>query len=105
MQKKENEMVPLVVVVAGAEGKNQAMIDLCYKLHLNLFEVIALEVEDFHDVQKFQTLISKIKADSDENRRVYGVGLEYGANLLVRASAENKSLFQAIASIGNPLDL
>jgi len=36
---------------------------------------------------------------------VYGIGVEYGANLLVNTAADNPSLFDGLVSVGNPFDL
>jgi hypothetical protein len=36
---------------------------------------------------------------------VFGIGVEYGANLLVNAAADNPNLFDGLVSVGNPFDL
>lgn len=37
--------------------------------------------------------------------KIYGVGIEYGANLLVNFATLNKNYLNGIVSVGNPLDL
>lgn len=37
--------------------------------------------------------------------KVFAVGVEYGANLLINTAAEDPSLFEGLVSVGNPFDL
>lgn len=93
-----------MVVVAGSEGLNQAIKDLLFKIHSNLFEVMGVEVEDLHDAEKLKNVLLKIKKEKGKDK-LYAVGLEYGANLLVNAAVLDDSLITGLACLGNPLDL
>lgn len=61
-------------------------------------------MKDFHNEENFLKLIDHIKKQS-KAKNFYCVGIEYGANLMTIAAAKNPNLFNAIASIGNPLNL
>ena len=58
----------------------------------NGFKTVGLTPKDIHDVDKLHKILKGIKDNekkANKNVKVYAVGVEYGANLLVRYAAEH----------------
>ena len=73
-------------------------------LYRRKFEVIGVELKDLHDINNLHRVIEKCKSQTKHNN-VYGVGFEYGANILVNYTAKNEKTFKGLISVGNPLNL
>ena len=74
----------------------------------NGFKTVGILPKDLHNVEKLHHIIEKIK--DKENKvgtilKVFGVGVDYGANLLVKCAAEYPKDIQGLVSIANPLQL
>lgn len=93
-----------MIIVAGSLGLDRGVNDLAEKSYFHGFRTVLVEVDDFHDTNKLSKMVTLLKERYKANR-IFGVGQEYGANLLVNAAADHPDLFTGVVSIGNPLDL
>lgn len=100
----QKENISLAVLITGCEGLDIAMQKLMTSMNNNGFKTICVKVDDFHNVQRLEKTLNQIKSQH-LNSKVYGIGIDYGANLLVNYAASNAKTFDAIVSIGNPLNL
>ncbi len=73
-------------------------------LNSNGFKTICINTDDFHNIQRLKKTIQTVKS-KNPNSKIYGIGVDYGANLLVNFAAKNQKAFNGIVSLGNPLDL
>ena len=102
--KEEEEGNSYVIVVGGTEGFNELMKNIMVSACSNKFQTIGLNADDFHDSEKLRRIIQNIKQQNKGNK-FYGIGIQYGANLMVIAAAQDPTLFDCMVSVGNPLDL
>ena len=73
----------------------------CYNLG---YRVVAIDPKDLHDLEKINRITKKLQEKYPQSR-FYGVGVEYGANLLINYAAKYPESFRALVSLGNPYDL
>ena len=69
------------------------------------FKSVCIKVDDVHNVERLKSTIDQIQKQHAGQGRVYGIGVEYGANLLLNYAAKHQATFNGLVSIGNPLDL
>jgi predicted alpha/beta-fold hydrolase len=68
------------------------------------YRTIAIDPIDLFDKEKIHRIILSIK-EKYPNEKVFGIGVEYGANLLINVAGEYPSLFQGLVSVGNPFNI
>ena len=61
LTQKKQIKAPLVIVVAGAEGLTQAMVDLIKELHYEKMSIVAIQPFDFYNVHNLRSTMSKIR--------------------------------------------
>lgn len=65
---------------------------------------MAYNPRDLYDLQRMDKIVKHIKSKYPSSE-VLGVGVEYGANLLINFAAKNSTAFEGLVSVGNPYDL
>ena len=68
------------------------------------YRVAAFDPTDLYDEERFGRIIKVLK-DKYPESKMLGIGVEYGANLLLKYAAEHNSEFEGLVSVGNPFDL
>jgi pimeloyl-ACP methyl ester carboxylesterase len=102
--KKEKKGTPLVLVVAGSEGLDNTAKHLMLTAYNLGYRTLAVDPSDLHDRSRMER-IARHYRQKYPKEKMFGIGVEYGANLLVNTAADNPGLFDTLVSIGNPFDL
>lgn len=102
--KKDKRGIPLAFVVAGSEGLDNTTRHLMLVAYNLGYRTIAIDPSDLHDRTKLASIIRSY-CQKYPNVEVFGIGIEYGANLLINTAADNPGLFNGLVSVGNPFDL
>lgn len=68
------------------------------------YRVIALDLKDWYDLDHLDKIVKNLQAKYPK-ASMLGVGVEYGANLMINFAAKNPNVFKGMVSIGNPFDL
>lgn len=92
------------MIVAGCEGLDIPIKKLIVSMNSNGFKTVCIQPDDFHDVERLKNTVEKIRKENIGSK-VYAVGVDYGANLLVNFAAKNDKALDGIVSLGNPLNL
>ena len=78
--------IPIAVVIAGSEGVDNTVRYLALSAYNLGFRTVVVDPKDLFDKEKICLLVSAFKARYP-NEKVFGLGVEYGANLLLNTAA------------------
>lgn len=82
LSKKKKQSIPLVLVITGSEGIDNTARHLMLASYNLGYRVVALDPKDLYDTRKIANIVNHLKEKFPKSE-VLGVGIEYGANLLV----------------------
>jgi predicted alpha/beta-fold hydrolase len=102
--KQEQKEIPIVLVVAGSEGVDNTVKSLLLASYELGYRAIAVDPKDANDADRLGKVVQALK-DQHPDSEMLGIGVEYGANLLVNLAAKRADVFAGLISIGNPFDL
>lgn len=97
-------MIPLVLVIAGSEGIDNTVRQLLLTSYNLGYRVVALDPKDLYDIKQIKKIVEHLKEKYPKSD-VLGIGVEYGANLLVNFEGQHPKSLAGLVSIGNPFDL
>lgn len=93
----------IALVVTGCKGIDNGVKQAALTANRKGFRVLVYELEQFSNPRELDAVVSYIQGKY-KGAMIYGIGLEYGANLLVRHAALSNH-YAALVSIGNPMVL
>jgi len=76
----------LAFVIAGSEGVDNTVRNLMLAIYKLGYRTICIDPKDLFDKDKIIRIIETYKKEFP-NEKIFGVGVEYGANLLINAAA------------------
>ena len=83
----QRENVSLLIMVTGCEGMDIAARKMMISMNTNGFKTFCIRADDFNDLERLKKTIESIKGKY-ESVKCFGIGVDYGANLLVNYSAK-----------------
>lgn len=78
--------MPIIIVITGSQGHDNTFNHILLEAYSEGFRTVSIHPKDFYDSAKLKQIIETIK-NKYSNSKIYGIGIEYGANLLVKYAA------------------
>lgn len=81
-----------MVVLAGSEGIDNTVKYLMLAAYNLGYRVVAIDPKDLYDTSKIDKIVNTFREKYPQSA-VLGVGVEYGANLLINYAAQHPQIF------------
>ena len=78
--------IPLVFIIAGSEGIDNTIKHLMSTAYNLGYRTIVIDPKDLFNKEKIKTIITSFKEKYPKDK-TFGIGVEYGANLLINVAA------------------
>lgn len=75
-------------MIGGSEGLDNTAKQLMLIAYNLGYRTIGLDPTDVHDRKKLASIVRSYR-EKYPNEKVFGIGVEYGANLLINTAADN----------------